>query len=226
MTQEVFKERFVEIIKSYNDVIMNKTLVIQTESDILRSRAMDRCIRCVYSICLDDEEPRSDACSKCFEHEGTPQVLAYILKKLDDMKQRIHKYDNQLNIQYKRFKQYYDWFSIFIIFTSCSLSFFEGASLMVGLPPMVTTLTSLACGTSITFATALVKFKNYKENMEKIVMTKEKIQNCHSKMYTLDKEIKLFLNSKLDESSGSQEDHRVFDSLCSHPMGRDSNPKD
>lgn len=211
MTQEVFKERFVEIIKSYNDVIMNKTLVIKTKSDILKSKAMEKCIQCMYSLCLDDEQCPMDTCSSCFDVEGTPQVLAYILKKLNDMKKKINDYDNQLNIQYKQSKTFYDWFSIFIIFISCSLSFVEGTSLIIGMPPMATTLTSLGCGTSITFMTAFIKFKNYKENMEKIVMTKEKIQSCHSKIYTLDKEIKLFLISKVDD------DQILLYSVESHP---------
>ena len=66
-------------------------------------------------------------------------------------------------------------------------------------PQVFSGIVSILIGSSIALSTAVLKLKNYKEKIENIVKTQEKVYSCQAQLFTFDKFMKSSLNMS-DES--------------------------
>ena len=66
-------------------------------------------------------------------------------------------------------------------------------------PQVYTSIATIVISTSVALATAILKLKNYKERIEEIVKTTEKVYNCQSQLFTFDKQMKTTLNMTSSE---------------------------
>ena len=186
--QKQVQEKFLEIVKYYNDVIMSNTMIF-SEEEVLEYQKK------IFKI----EKERKNY-SKCEKHtvidiEG--DFFKYVIKKVENLQSTLGSYNKQLSFFYNKYKLIYDWVSIIIIVMSSSLSLVEGITLCFSEENVASTIVSLVVSTSIAVMTSVLKFKNYKEKLEELVKMREKIHNCQAKLFTFDKELKttIFLSS-------------------------------
>lgn len=181
VNQKEFQEKFLEIMKYYNEVIMTNTMVFP-EDEVLEYQKK------IFKI----EKERKNY-SKCEKHtvidvEG--DFFKYIIKKVENLQTNLGSYNKQLSFFYNKYKLIYDWVSVLIILMSSSLSLVEGITLCFSDENVPSTIVSLVVSTSIAVMTSVLKFKNYKEKLEELVKMREKIHNCQAKLFTFDKELK------------------------------------
>ena len=186
--QKQIQEKFLDIVKYYNDVIMTNTMVF-SEEEVLEYQKK------IFKI----EKERKNY-SKCEKHtviDVDGDFFKYIIKKVENLQSTLGSYNKQLSFFYNKYKLIYDWVSIVIIFMSSSLSLVEGITLCFSEENVASTIVSLVVSTSIAVMTSVLKFKNYKEKLEELVKMREKIHNCQAKLFTFDKELKttIFLSS-------------------------------
>ena len=186
--QKQIQDKFLDIVKYYNDVIMTNTMVF-SEEEVLEYQKK------IFKI----EKERKNY-SKCEKHtvidvEG--DFFKYVIKKVENLQSTLGSYNKQLSFFYNKYKLIYDWVSIIIIFMSSSLSLVEGITLCFSEKNVASSIVSLVISTSIAVMTSVLKFKNYKEKLEELVKMREKIHNCQAKLFTFDKELKttIFLSS-------------------------------
>lgn len=188
MDQKVIQEKFLEIIKYYNDVVMTNTIVF-SEKEVLNYQKK------IFK--LEQERKKFVTADSTTSIDIDGDFFKYILKKIENIQSTLGAYNKQLSFFYIKYKKRYDWFSILIIILSSSLSLMEGITLCFSNENVISTIISLVTSTSIAVLTSVLKFKNYKEKLEEVVKTKEKIHNCQAKVFTFDKELKttIFLNN-------------------------------
>ena len=117
----------------------------------------------------------------------------YILKKINDLENDLEEFLGTLDYFYLKYKKHYDNFSFYNIFASSSLTLLESVSLMFK-PQIYTGIVSIFISTSIAVSVAVLKLKNYKEKIEEIVKTTEKVYSCQAQLFTFDKFLKTSLN--------------------------------
>ena len=117
----------------------------------------------------------------------------YILKKINDLENDLDEFLSTLDYFYLKYKRYYNYFSLYNIAASTSMTLVESISLMFR-PQVYTGVVTIVMSTSIALCTAVLKLKNYKEKIEDIVKTTEKVYSCQSQLFTFDKHLKTSLN--------------------------------
>lgn len=132
--------------------------------------------------------------------EQKTRFNVYILKKVSDLEKDLSSLSSELEYFYLKYKKYYDRFSISTILLSSSLTLLESITMMFK-PHVYTGIITILISTTIAVTTSILKFKNYKEKIEDIVKTNEKIYACQAKLFTFDKVLK----SSLNMSSGDTE---------------------
>jgi len=122
----------------------------------------------------------------------------YILKKINDLENDLEEFLGTLDYFYLKYKKHYDNFSFYNIFASSSLTLLESVSLMFR-PQIYSGIISIFISTSIAVSVAVLKLKNYKERIEEIVKTTEKVYSCQAQLFTFDKFLKTSLNMTSSE---------------------------
>jgi hypothetical protein len=188
MDQRQIQEKFLDIIKYYNDVIMTNTMVFP-ENEVLEYQKK------IFRI--EKERKKFSKCEKNTVIDVQGDFFKYVIKKVENLQSTLGSYNKQLSFFYNKYKNVYDWVSILIIVLSSSLSLVEGITLCFSEENTVSTIVSLVVSTTIAVLTSVLKFKNYKEKLEELVKMREKIHNCQAKLFTFDKELKtsIFLSS-------------------------------
>lgn len=190
--EKKFSEKFFEVVALYNDAIASDNLVLDYEDKYRYNRYFlpirEKNKKLIATHRADDHEPCKELTNLTRQHD-------YILRKLRKMEMELVDYDNQLSFYYKELKFSYTWMSFSVIFLSCMISFFEAFHVILGKGEKFASIVSLSCGTSITFITSWMKFRSLKDRMEHIVQSKEKVTVCKSKLFFLDKELKLNLRA-------------------------------
>ena len=189
LDRKLIRQKFLEIIKYYNDVIMTNTMVF-SEEELLDYQKK------IFKL----EKEREKYKLKKDEHSHIhvdEDFFKYILKKVETIQGTLGNFNKQLSFFYNKHRLTYDSVSILIIVLSSSLSFIEGVTLCFSEENTPSTIVSLIVSTSIAIMTSVLKFKNVKEKIEELVKMREKIHNCQAKLYTFDKELKttIFLSS-------------------------------
>lgn len=194
LDKKLIQEKFLDIIKYYNDVVMTNTMVF-SEDELLEYQKK------IFKI----EEVR-----KNFTKNDEPSVIhvdgeffKYIIKKVESIQYTLGTYNKQLSYFYNRHKVTYDTLSIMIIVMSSSLSLIEGITLLFSDDNVASTIVSLFMSTSIAVLTTVLKFKNIKEKLEELVKMKEKVHSCQGKLFTFDKELKTTLFLSDNDNTGS-----------------------
>ena len=192
LDQKLIQQKFLEIIKYYNDVVMTNTIVF-SEQEILNYQKK------IFKIESEKKKFLKNDSHTVVEVDG--EFFKYIMKKIENIQSTLGAYNKQLSFFYIKYKKRYDWFSILIIILSSGLSMVEGITLCFSDENVISTIISLVTSTTIAVLTSVLKFKNYKEKMEEVVKTKEKIHNCQAKVFTFDKELKttIFLSNTNNE---------------------------
>lgn len=188
MDQRQIQEKFLDIIKYYNDVIMTNTMVFP-ETEVLEYQKK------IFRI--EKERKKFSKCEKNTVIDVQGDFFKYVIKKVENLQSTLGSYNKQLSFFYNKYKNIYDWVSILIIVLSSSLSLVEGITLCFSEENTASTIVSLMVSTTIAVLTSVLKFKNYKEKLEELVKMREKIHNCQAKLFTFDKELKttIFLSS-------------------------------
>ena len=182
--QKTFQEKFLGIVKYYNEVVMGNGIIF-CEHSILQFQ--------IHNDTIDKKR------SKFMEIKPTSQFVTkthfdkYILAKIEDLQTNLLTYNKQLAFFYKKYRTIYDTLSIIIIVLSSSLAFIEGVSLLLNYQGVFLALLVLVFSTSIAIITSILKFKNLKEKIELIVTTREKVNTCQANLFTFDKEFKTHL---------------------------------
>ena len=182
--QKTFQEKFLGIVKYYNEVVMGNGIIF-CEHSILQFQ--------IHNDTIDKKR------SKFMEIKPTSQFVTkthfdkYILAKIEDLQSNLLTYNKQLAFFYKKYRTIYDTLSIIIIVLSSSLAFIEGVSLLLNYQGVFLALLVLVFSTSIAIITSILKFKNLKEKIELIVTTREKVNTCQANLFTFDKEFKTHL---------------------------------
>lgn len=204
--QKQVQEKFLDIIKYYNDVIMTNTMVFP-EDEVLEYQKK------IFKI--DKERKKFSKCEKNTVIDIQGDFFKYVIKKIENLQTTLGSYNKQLSFFYNKYKNIYDWVSMIIIVLSSSLSLVEGITLCFSEENTISTIVSLMVSTTIAVLTSVLKFKNYKEKLEELVKMREKIHNCQAKLFTFDKELKttIFLSS-----NNSIKDEHLPVSYCS-PTG-------
>lgn len=117
----------------------------------------------------------------------------YILKKISDLENDLDEFLSTLDFFYLKYKRYYNYFSLYNIAASTSMTLIESISLMFK-PQVYTGVVTIIMSTTIALSTAILKLKNYKEKIEDIVKTTEKVYSCQAQLFTFDKHLKTSLN--------------------------------
>jgi hypothetical protein len=204
LDKKLIQEKFLDIIKYYNDVVMTNTMVF-SEDELLEYQKKIFKIEEIRKNFTKNDEP------SIIHVDG--EFFKYIIKKVESIQQTLGTYNKQLSYFYNRHKVTYDTMSILIIVMSSSLSLIEGITLCFSEENVASTIVSLLISTSIAVLTSVLKFKNIKEKLEELVKMKEKIHSCQGKLFTFDKELKttLFL-------SGTNSNERVTIGSSSSPV--------
>lgn len=189
LDRKTVRQKFLDIIKYYNDVIMTNTVILSEKELLDCQRKLFRIEqqRNKYKL-HDDHKSRIDI---------PEDFLSYVLKKVESIQDSLGTFNKQLGFFYNRNRLTYDSISITIIVLSSSLSLVEGITLIFPGENTISTIVSLLISTTIAILTSILKFKNIKEKIEELVKMREKIHNCQAKLYTFDKELKtsIFLSS-------------------------------
>lgn len=180
--RELIKDKFIEIVKYYNDVIMTNTLVL-SEKETLEYQKQ------IFVIEKEREKYLSKQ-DKATKIDTDEKFYKYILKKIENIQSTLINFNKQISFFYSKYKFTYESVSIVIIILSSSLSLIEGITLCFSTQNTVSTIISLIVSTSIAVLTSILKFKNIKEKIEELVKVREKISACQAKLYTFDKDLK------------------------------------
>ena len=184
-------KKFLKIIKFYNEIIKSAPLIVSNHDLIVYMKQQNE-----YDSILnkfEDKVPHTEIDKINIPDEKKTRFNVYILKKINDLERDLTDFSRKLDYFYLRYKKYYDYFSFYNIFAATSLTLIESVSLMF--PPQVYTgIFSIFIGSSIAVSTAVIKLKNYKENIETIVKTREKVYSCQAQLFTFDKFMKSSLN--------------------------------
>ena len=212
-------KKFMEILKNFNDIVKTNPLIVH-HSDLLRYKRkyvkfktefdhltqqtnfheIDMLTEVPESFCPSPRQPPDrKRCILNIPVSKKTRFNVYIFKKIHDLETELEHLSDEMEYFYIKYKKYYDRFSISTIIMSSSLSLIQGAALMVR-PPLNIGIVTLVLSTTIVISTTILKFKNYKEKIELIVKTTEKIYTCQSKLYTFDKYLKALLNMSDDTS--------------------------
>jgi hypothetical protein len=191
--QKKVQEKFLDIVKYYNDVIMTNSMVFSEDEVLEYQKKIFR---------IEKERRNYSKCEKQTYVDIDGEFFKYIIKKVENLQSTLGSYNKQLSFFYNKYKLIYDWVSIVIIFMSSSLSLIEGITLCFSEENTPSTIVSLIVSTSIAVMTSVLKFKNYKEKLEELVKLREKIHNCQAKLFTFDKELKttIFLSPNISNN--------------------------
>lgn len=197
MDRQLVRQKFLEIIKYYNDVIMTNTMVF-SEQELLEYQKK------IFEI--EKERKKFIIKSDITSHLSIEEdFLKYILKKVESIQGTLGTYNKQLSFFYNKYRVTYDSTSIIIIVLSSSLSLIEGITLCFSESNTISTIISLVVSTTIAILTSILKFKNIKEKIEEVVKMREKIHNCQAKLYTFDKELKTTIFLSANNNKGQNE---------------------
>jgi hypothetical protein len=201
LDKKMFQEKFLELVKYYNETVMMNTMVF-SEEELLEYQKK------IYEIEIIRRTLKlpSDSSSVI---QTDSDFFKYIIKKVKGIQKTLSTYNKQLTYFYNRHRALYDTVSVSIIVLSSSMSMIQ--SLTLCFPSKydtVSTAFTLVISTSIAVLTSVLKFKNIKEKLEELVRMKEKVHNCQAKLFTFDKELKtsLFLCS-----NNSNNEHLTID---------------
>ena len=191
MHSQLYRERFLDIVRHYNENIVNTTLMFTTHD--LRQYRMQTTYQ--HSSTEDDAhahlttEARSDD-----NYHSFPGVYKYVIKKIENMQENLTNYTKQLNYFYAKNDRYYYVSFMTVISLSASLSIFDTLLLTFSTrtTDRLSSVTSVIVSSCITVLTANLRYKNVKYIMEEIVRVREKINVCQSKLFLLDKDMKSF----------------------------------
>jgi len=192
LDHKLIQQKFLEIVKYYNDVVMTNTIVF-SEEEILNYQKK------IFKLENERNKFMKNEPATTMDVDG--DFFKYILKKNEHIQATLGSYNKQLSFFYIEYKKRYDWFSITIIILSSSLSLVEGITLCFSDANAISTIISLITSTTIAVLTSILKFKNYNQTLEDVVKTKEKIHGCQAKIFTFDKELKttIFLCNNTNE---------------------------
>ena len=197
MDRRLIQQKFLEIIKYYNDVIMTNTMVF-SEEELLEYQKK------IFEI--EKERRKFIIKSDITTHLTIEEdFMKYILKKVESIQGTLGTYNKQLSFFYNKYRVTYDSVSIIIIVLSSSLSLIEGITLCFEESNTISTIVSLVVSTTIAVLTSILKFKNIKEKIEEVVKMREKIHNCQAKLYTFDKELKTTIFLSTNDNKGQNE---------------------
>lgn len=182
--QKTFREKFLEIVKYYNEVVIGNGIIF-CERSILQFQLHNDDINKKRSTFMEIKHAS--------QYETKSHFDKYILTKIEDLQTNLITYNKQLAFFYKKYRSIYDTLSIIIIILSSSLSFIEGISLMLKYQGVYLALLVLVFSSSIAVMTSVLKFKSIKEKIELIVTTREKVNTCQANLFTFDKEFKTHL---------------------------------
>lgn len=178
---DVHKDRFMDIVRYYNDVVMSNTVIVG-ESDILEYQKK------VYQI--DENRKKFLKVAPPSKTNSKSEFYSYILKKNEHLQSDLKDYNKQLTYFYTKNKFIYDTLSILLIILSSCLTLIQGIVLCFHETEVYSTITIFTVSTSIAVITSVMKFKNFKGRLEDIVKEKEKVHGCQAKIYTFDKDLK------------------------------------
>jgi hypothetical protein len=125
--------------------------------------------------------------------EKRTRMNVYVFKKIGDLQSELDETSKELDYFYLKYKKYYDRFSISTIVLSSSLTLIESISMMFE-PTVYTGVITIFISTVIAVMTSVLKFKGYKEQIEGIVRTTEKVHSCQAQLFKFDKHLKISLN--------------------------------
>ena len=188
--KRMFQEKFLEVVKYYNESVMMNTMVF-SEEELLEYQKK------IYEIETIRRTLKLPSDSSSIIKTDS-DFFKYIMKKVEGIQNTLGTYNKQLTYFYNRHRRLYDSVSISIILLSSSMSLIQ--SLTLCFPSKYDTISTaftLVISTSIAVLTSVLKFKNIKEKLEELVKMKEKVHTCQAKLFTFDKELKttLFLSS-------------------------------
>jgi len=200
-------KKFLIIMKFYNEIIKSAPLIVSNTDLIVYMKQQNEYEKiindldthepiCIHTELLETHDLNIRPLPKLnIPDEKKTRFNVYILKKINDLERDITDFSRKLDYFYLRYKKYYDYFSFYNIFASTSLTLIESISLMFK-PQVYTGVFSIFIGTSIAISISVLKLKNYKENIETIVKTQEKVYSCQAQLFTFDKFMKSSLNMK------------------------------
>ena len=217
VSEEDILEKFMKILKFYNEIIKVSPLIVSDE-DLLNykkkkikyleeEKKLENYFK-VPRVDMSHElgEPDSHSLEENIYKLNIPEnkktrFNVYILKKINDLENDLQEFLDKLDYFYLKYKKYYDRFAFYNIFASTGVTLIESISLLFR-PQVYTTIVTILISTSVALSTAVLKLKNYKERIEEIVKTTEKVYSCQAKLFTFDKEIKTQLNRTPEINTG------------------------
>lgn len=206
-------EKFMKILKFYNEIIKSNPLIVSDQDYLKYKKQQKKHFDELKNFDSVKEYPTVNFNAEVGEHkidlethdiDPTRYVLnipehektrfnVYILKKINDLENDLEEFLLKLNYFYLKYKKYYDNFSLYNIFAATSMTLIESISLMFK-PQVYTGVVAIVLSTSVALSTAVLKLKNYKDRIEEIVKTTEKVYSCQAQLFTFDKRIKAQLN--------------------------------
>jgi len=218
-SDEKILEKFMKILKFYNEIIKSSPLIVSDQDFLNYKKQKVKYSQEIKKIeefikpkpkvhfklevqdPLELESHQIDVESRYIlnipENKKT-RFNVYILKKINDLENDLEEFLRTLDYFYLKYKKHYDNFSFYNIFASSSLTLIESVSLMFH-PQIYTGVVSIFISTSIAMSVAVLKLKNYKERIEEIVKTTEKVYSCQAQLFTFDKFLKTSLNMSSTE---------------------------
>ncbi len=207
----------MKILKFYNEIIKVSPLIVSNE-DILNYKKKkikyleeEKKLENYFKVPKVDMsyelgEPDSHSLEENIYKLNIPEnkktrFNVYILKKINDLENDLQEFLDKLDYFYLKYKKHYDRFAFYNIFASTGVTLIESISLLFR-PQVYITIVTILISTSVALSTAVLKLKNYKERIEEIVKTTEKVYSCQAKLFTFDKEIKTRLNRTPEINTG------------------------
>ena len=184
----IYKRQIDEIEKSFT----RPTIDFAAEVGDDTPQYMSLTIETLDTHKLEDDEEEHRYKLNIPEDKKT-RFNVYILKKINDLENDLDEFLSTLDYFYLKYKRYYNYFSLYNIAASTSMTLVESISLMFK-PQVYTGVVTIIMSTSIALSTAVLKLKNYKEKIEDIVKTTEKVYSCQAQLFTFDKHLKTSLN--------------------------------
>lgn len=217
VSEEDILEKFMKILKFYNEIIKVSPLIVSNE-DILNYKKKkikyleeEKKLENYFKVPKVDMsyelgEPDSHSLEENIYKLNIPEnkktrFNVYILKKINDLENDLQEFLDKLDYFYLKYKKHYDRFAFYNIFASTGVTLIESISLLFR-PQVYITIVTILISTSVALSTAVLKLKNYKERIEEIVKTTEKVYSCQAKLFTFDKEIKTRLNRTPEINTG------------------------
>lgn len=224
ITEEDILEKFMKILKFYNEIIKVSPLIVSDEDILSYKKKKIKYLEEEKKLEEFFKVPRVDMTYELSEFTLLPELdihsldtnniyklniprdkksrfNVYILKKINDLENDLQEFLDKLDYFYLKYKKYYDRFAFYNIFASTGVTLIESISLLFK-PQVYTTIVTILISTSVALSTAVLKLKNYKERIEEIVKTTEKVYSCQAKLFTFDKEIKTQLNMTPKNNTG------------------------